>query len=700
MTVGQHALLIRSQGNSVDVMRLEASLTAECVAERSCGLLYLSGKLDIKDTLAAGCRKRLVRILYEGRDYADLLQQIDTDSAMSCRLRTLQKKHSGSTSTSTGMETPRTKSQPSSAFSILAEETADIRCTRCSLEEDSPVDETDQKLATSETTTKEAAKATSDDSCMVFCGPPFSSFSLGYEQTTRVSELEQIPFHPGVSTATWFTQEIYRRLHNTAVEFGDAEGNHRAFVVVDYRDFVLLVEQEITEDLQRDDVDILDAGRTPGTSNRSCTTRTTSWHRDLHHTSAWDSFFRRWCRSDKPWSFSASMDPYIAQCSLNLLHFVGWCVSNGHPIPEVYRRCLSHSDDPLALRKRNMCRKKGTPPNSANRLCGMKGELEDEVVESVQHESETTSTRLEGAFAELEDAAVAAGCFSSWDPQWESLNLAAAQFRSHLRPLGDQNATNANRVTLVDACCGTGTITAVARRTQRFSSIVSCDRSKEFLHRAWWNIQFGEEDPSQVDDHVGTRRETGMHIQNQSFVQVDWTCEKAPANVDGAHASFEDTKDPSGAVPKIKSNTTPPSDPSTTSGTSEHEKIKKRVQADFPTFSNAHVQPGLPDLILPSSNEGADEQIIREQHVLVMANTPWGRRFGGEGDARGVFRGIVERLGHTATALGFFIPPGALELAESLLDVHVCVPLGKPAFLLIGTLKGKLGERDAAQVPK
>merc|ERR1712107_335590 len=136
----------------------------------------------------------------------------------------------------------------------------------------------------------------------------FTDYTLEYDQSQRASELENLPFHPGVNMACWLTQQLVKRIRfdrrfrayeeylrqgtivdvdanaNTSSDaINGPRGRVKKFVVVDYRDFVILAEETVSS------------------------------------TYVWDSFFTYWCRSGKPFTFAASMEPYMAQSAVNIL---------------------------------------------------------------------------------------------------------------------------------------------------------------------------------------------------------------------------------------------------------------------------------------------------------------------------------------------------------------------------------------------
>jgi hypothetical protein len=82
------------------------------------------------------------------------------------------------------------------------------------------------------------------------------------------------------------------------------------------------------------------------------------------------------------------------------------------------------------------------------------------------------------------------------------------------------------------------------------------------------------------------------------------------------------------------------------------------------------------------------EKEKEKAEILVIANTPWGKRCGhGEAYNSKVVRGIIRKVPAKANLFGFFIPPKTLPVCQELLELHLVVPIGKPAVFVIGSRK-------------
>jgi len=74
--------------------------------------------------------------------------------------------------------------------------------------------------------------------------------------------------------------------------------------------------------------------------------------------------------------------------------------------------------------------------------------------------------------------------------------------------------------------------------------------------------------------------------------------------------------------------------------------------------------------------------------IIVIANTPWGKRCGrGEEHTESVVLGILRKIPSHCTLFGFYVPPKAISVCQKMLNVHLIVPIGKPAVFIIGTRK-------------
>eukprot|EP00392_Amoebophrya_sp_AT5.2_P004935 g4944.t1 len=342
----------------------------------------------------------------------------------------------------------------------------------------------------------------------------------------------------------------------------------------------------------------------------------------------WDRFFARWSRSGKPWSFSASIDPYVAQAALNLLLYVDGCLRRNEPVPERFRTCLGDSDDPVVARLRNMCTKRGAAAAASDEI--------EKCNQAVALSCEKPSDVSRSARPLLE--------YSEGEGELPSTTLA------HIRQAS--GTRNHGPATLLDCCCGSGTISAVACTGGRFKRIIATDKNADFLARARSNIEFVATDPTPTPAARTTESKPEV-----VFRQHDWIANGALAGNPDEEQNVDETE---------RANLVPPC------------PFGGSVSSAASTAAPATA------VTIPSLQLG---DVLRSQNLLVVANTPWGRRFGGEGDACGVMRGIVEQVGDRARAIAFFVPPRSLELAKEILDLHVCVPLGKPALFLIGSRK-------------
>mmetsp|Transcript_13393 Transcript_13393/g.43364 ORF Transcript_13393/g.43364 Transcript_13393/m.43364 type:complete len:521 (-) Transcript_13393:58-1620(-) len=206
-------LLIRSQANNADLMVEEARQHITILDQPYTGLLFIPEGTRVPLTLA--CRKRHLRVLFQGDNYDAVLRQLDM------------------------ARTP-------------------LPAVR----------------------------------------------SVHYEQSQRRSELEHCPFEPGAEQACWFTQQIVRRCDTTSREgSSDDDGRQLVVVIVDFRGFVA-----VCEDLELSD--LVHFGHGP----RRLLSDQHEWL-----PSFWDVFCDKWCRSGKPFSFSAAMRPHEAVAALAIL---------------------------------------------------------------------------------------------------------------------------------------------------------------------------------------------------------------------------------------------------------------------------------------------------------------------------------------------------------------------------------------------
>ncbi|CAD7942785.1 unnamed protein product [Amoebophrya sp. A120] len=787
---GDLGLLVRSQGNTVDLMRLEVQIltTAASVVERSCGfhtvsrttaaahhplatrltvcpepgLAYPSrhtGKLSTrKDEVVVdalgGCLKRYIKVLLSAAGPAELVQQLVRD---------------------------------------------------------------EQAVSASQLQDQDKNVAAFDCFDGLSC-----NFTLDYEQTQRCSELEQIPFVPGVGQACRLTQTVSRLLElrktrnikqrqqacssAPATMKATAAGSCQAassmwtrhFVIIDYKEFVCLAEDLTTSIDVRAGLQTalpLDIGSVTFEDDSLPVSTTIRF---------WDRFFHRWSRSGKPWSFSASIDPFVAQACLNLLLFVDWCLrfSEKKNVPAQFRQCLASDDldNPLVARVRNMCIKRGekarqvetspsqhhqqrnaqgksaahaqtnvkvaaaehqlvtgiategigsstssatspTATSTADSNQGYENNLTDRASsgtskrrktslvssgekqgsdcllqqadgqdrdtdlqeDDLQHEAHNEQRDKREQDVEDADAVAAMNAiregFRRYVESLDKYSTSASMNRPFLvseeRAPGDSETSNGTiqkdpRPRLLDACCGSGTITAVASASGRFSQIISCDKSPEFLDRAAKNLDFVAADSSlqrsaQCGAGATATGTTSAGAQSVllamrtkvHFVENDWIA-------DAEHDAESGDKE-------TERQTRQNADASSMNNATQRDQL--RGVASTGTLGRKLRQKN--DVFLPSkrlgtaSGDAENGFTTQSTPLVVMANTPWGRRFGGEGDACGVLEGVIRQCESNADLFGFLVPPRSLESAKKLLDIHLCVPLGKPALFLIGTVNKK-----------
>ena len=399
------------------------------------------------------------------------------------------------------------------------------------------------------------------------------NFTLEYEQSQRVSELEQIPFTAGVRTACWFVQQVSMRLRKRNnwknKKLGWRERAHKTFVIIDYKDFVCLTEEMHYEEEHQE---ILEQPQW----------RQTSLFAGPPRGMFWDRFFQRWSRGGKPWNFSSSLDPFVAQASLNLMIYAFGRLRRGKLLPLTWADTVTKALAKLEVMTHGGGRgggggsgRGGGTSSSGKRGKGREFKFGVPQVNHVHqiHPSEEQTVEVE---------------------QEEGWKEELLHDTIHPPPR------------LIDCCCGSGTITAVASVSQRFKSITSCDIQKDFLLHAKNNLDFLFEDPEFSSLCFSSK------VQ---FQQMDWRC-------------FE----------------------------KKEGKVEKLVEG--------------------------------QENVLVIANTPWGKRCGhGEGYNEEVVRGILRKVPAKATLFGFLIPPKTIPVCHELLNLHLIVRIGKPAVFVIGTRK-------------
>jgi hypothetical protein len=372
----------------------------------------------------------------------------------------------------------------------------------------------------------------------------------------------------------------------------------------------------------------------------------------------WDNFFWEWCRGRKPWTFSSGIDPFVARAGVNLLLQEYW-----------------------KLRK-NM------------RVEGKKYEYESD------RESDRKSDRGENMKA---DKTI----------------------------MGEEQESR--KLILIDACCGSGTMTAVAAKggsgpghVGSFSTIYTCDIRPEFLKRATENLEFmGIESRSSSG--------SGSSIGNDSifkWVEKDWingedsgrvitdwrgidedSEEGVVGNLNGAEGEkqTEKEKEKKETVPgKVGVPVEMPDKLPDASFRVELQRLNNYtptngVDAEEVDSSLTAEQEVGSSLTLNGNSSRNTGDTIND--VLVIANTPWGHRFGGKEDAAAVMQGILDfiadavkpatnspfRRGRNSAEpillFGFYIPHHCLALAKERLDVLVHTSLGKPACFIVGRLK-------------
>jgi hypothetical protein len=354
-------------------MQIEAQLQAGLVVKRCCGFFYLEG-MSRCDSLAACAKRPPLLLLHEGRDYHDLLKKMDDEQQEKVSERfadNVEDVCSGETTSSSLLSLPLS----------LPEE-----------DHDEP------------------------------------HFTLEYEQSQRISELEQIPFTAGVRTACWFVQQVSTRLRKRNI------GNKtvlakKTFVIIDYKDFVCLAEEMKYEHHQ-----ILE--RQPQMTSSFGPPRGMFW----------DRFFQRWSRGGKPWNFSSSLDPFVAQAGLNLMVYASGRLRAGKSLPLTWADTVTK-----ALAKLEVTTSGGGIGGDGKRGKGREFKFGvpqlNHVHQPKEHGTEEDHEQEEGWKEEL--------LHNSFQPP-----------------------------RLLDCCCGSGTITAVASVSQRFKSITSCDIQKSFLLNA------------------------------------------------------------------------------------------------------------------------------------------------------------------------------------------------------------------------
>merc|ERR1712113_487643 len=79
--------------------------------------------------------------------------------------------------------------------------------------------------------------------------------------------------------------------------------------------------------------------------------------------------------------------------------------------------------------------------------------------------------------------------------------------------------------------------------------------------------------------------------------------------------------------------------------------------------------------------------------IIVVGNTPWGKRMGNEHTAARIAEGILWSFPHPEVVFAMLVPPGS-ETEATLtdkMDILLRVPIGKPAVLLLGRHKHEMG---------
>lgn len=453
-------------------------------------------------------------------------------------------------------------------------------------------------------------------------------FRLAYEQQQRVSALEQLPWHPGVGDVARFSQLIARFLREAgweeADDADDADNYNgdddvvppqlTTFLIVETSRWVALCvreeppplpHQERNEHHQQPHADACTKASSFASSQCSI-----SLTHDLD--TYWDRFFWMWCRSDKPWSFSSSMEPYVAKATLNLLLAVAYYYDYPRGGASVSGRSISASDED---------RFSGTNKDLQGFVDALDArQLKNKVVADLETGDAVRDAEPEGK-----------GDASCHTPP--RLQTALSHFQTH-------------PIALVDGCCGTGTFSAVASASGAFASVKACDIRVDFLERARQNLEFASD--------KGFSRSAEV-----SFHEVDWTGTQGADDVAGA------------AIQEIEKKLKDQKKKNTLSAASMWDLQDELAELKEETI----ITPPAPGFDAP---------------FVVIANTPWGRRFGNaEVDPLAVAKGILQTYGsnskNPARAVGFLIPTHCVEELGRLMEVRLKVPLGKPAWFVAGT---------------
>ncbi len=345
----------------------------------------------------------------------------------------------------------------------------------------------------------------------------------------------------------------------------------------------------------------------------------------------WDSFYTNWCRSGKPFSFSSGIDPHIAVAGLNLGLAAAYCwVMDNHDGDNKTgsKRSSKHVE---ALRKLFQC---------SAQIGAKKDDCEDakqrfgmpkEVVVSADSSKEKPVSEADEADS---DSAQLPPLDQMISLLHEKLNIGSGSTSS---------ATTASGPSLLDACCGSGTIPAVARKLNGFSSIVTVDMRADFLERSRENWEFMEKLDS--SSHGNTKF-------NTVAVPTDTETVTSPAVSNSTAVTEDSDSDSQGPTPRFglrkqnngeKAESTGSGSATAASGSSTRSIPIAAVEHEWGAASDSNESESIVSNVSYSKSNPVSS-LPPASPYLVFCNTPWGHRFGAKdgNDAANVVRGVLD----------------------------------------------------------